>query len=806
MAKFLLDFRLGLRNLARYPGFSSVVVLTLALGVGVSSAVFSVVSGTLINPTPWRDADAIRVIRERDRTGTGALRLLSFARFEDLVAQSRSISSAGAATGFAFVMTDGPESETLPGALLTPEIFDVLGLGMAVGRPLSPADSDPAAPRAVVISHSTWQNRYGGDPDIVGRRLEIESADWTVVGVLDRESWFPQPGTAILAPLRLSPEQARDRTQRGNIVIARLAPGASGEALDAELEVISQRLADAHPDTDPERWPLIAQTVSEMTFGGPARTALYALAGGLVALLLIACANLTGLFLTRSAARSREIAVRAAVGGSRPQIVSQLLTENLALALIAVPAALLVARFTVSFIYTQVPGQVRGFELIARFDLPVWLFAIAVALGTIFVFGLAPALRATRVDLAGALKEGGDRGSSSAGSQRLRSALVVGQLALSVTLLVAASLFNESFYEIANADVGFDMKNLLYAPVGLPPQRYAEPVERADFVDRLMQRLETVPGIVHAGVADSAASAGGGPTRRFELGSNRGLSGDARPETRWAAASPGFLRALGLEIKAGRTLEETDDAQAQRVALVSELFVRSFLGDTERVLGESIVLDDEVRVEIVGVVQDVSQLRTDDVQQPQVWVPYAQQPSPFVQVVARTSVDPLSIGPAVRAQIDGLDPLLPVMRLTTALLERELSAWPLAMFGAVLGLLGLVGLAMATVGIYGLVRYATQQRTREFGIRTALGAEPSSIVLLVLRHTWWLAGTGLALGLMLAALVAPALRALLYNVDAFDPKSMLVPCVLLGLSTVLAAFVPATQASRADPMLALNSE
>ncbi len=393
MSSLLQDLRSGIRVLTQYPGFSSVAVLTLALGVGVSSSVFSVVSGTLLNPTPWRDAERVALVWDKDREQANAQRPLSYPRFLDLKAQSRSFVGLAAARNFTFVLTDKATYEPVPGAFVTPEAFALLGLRTELGRPLGADDARPDAPRAVVIDHATWTHRYGSDPGIVGRAIEIEREPWTVVGVLDDTAWFPNPGAAILVALRPGAAEASERNLRNLFVVGRLAPEATAESVRTELAVISERLAAEYPASDPARWPLFTESVAEGLFGGPARSGVLALAGALGFLLLIACANLTSLFLTRATGRHKEIAVRAAVGASRSRIVRQLLVENAVLALVAVPAALLVTRATLAFIYSRIPPQVTNVEQVFRFDAPVWLFASGVALAAVFLFGLLPRSR-----------------------------------------------------------------------------------------------------------------------------------------------------------------------------------------------------------------------------------------------------------------------------------------------------------------------------------------------------------------------------------------------------------------------------
>jgi len=805
MSQILGYLRMGLRAFRHHPGFCLVATLTLSLGVGVTSAVFSVVSGTLINPTPWDDAEDLAFVWEQRRGQEQAQRPLSYARYRELAEQTQSFSGLGIARGFGFVLTEGDRAETVPGAFVDPALFRILNLPVELGRALGSEDARPGAPASIVLNHATWRTLYASDPDIIGRTIEIEARPWTVVGVLARETWFPNPNTAILAALNPTEDEKRDRNLHNFLVLGRRAPGVSEAQLTSELELIAARSAAAHPDTDEETWPFHAQSVSEAMFGGPARNGLGLLSGAVGFLLLIACANVTGLLLTRATARQREIAVRAAVGATRGQVVAQLMCENVVLALAAVPIGLVVTKLTLEFIYSQVPVQVTNLEQLFRFDAPVWIFSIGAALATVLIFGLTPALHATRIDLNRALKEGGDRGSSGASGQWLRSALVVGQLCLSVVLLVGASLFGKSFSGLVNADTGFDMQNLFYAPVGLPTTRYPEPSQRVDFATRLIERLKTVPGIAYVGLSDSAASAPGGPTRSYEIATKRGERTEPL-ETRWLAGTPDYIRTMGLELSRGRYLQDSDDAQGRRVAVVSELFVKSSFDAGEDPIGQQIVLADDSRVEIVGVVQNVNQIGINVTQQPQVYVPYAQQPSPFFQLVARTTVAPLSVGPAVRKIIADLDPLIPVLRLTTGLRERALSVWPLGLFSSIMALLGTVGLVMATVGIYGVIRYSTQQRTRELGIRAALGAEPSSLVMLIMRITWWLTGLGLCLGLMLSMVLARFLQAFLYEIEGFDPIAQFGPALLLAAVALTAGALPAIRASRVNPAIALEAE
>ena len=798
------DLRVGLRSLRQSPAFSLVVVTTIALGVGVNGAVFSVLSGTLIRPTPWRDPGSLVMVVDRNPAQQIRSGPLSLPRFRDLRDQSRALSDVAGARGQGFVLRDSEGAHSLRGVQVTPGMFELLGLELALGRPLLPSDAAPGAPCAVVLDHRVWVARYAADPSLLGREIELDLEPCRVVGVLAPQVWFPNPGTSVLAPLRdRGGEDARER--RELIVVARLSPGVERSTVQAELDVLSGRLAGEFAESD-EGWSLRGMEISELMFAGTARDALLVLAGAIACMMLVACANLTGLLLTRGAGRQAELAVRAAIGASRGRLVRQLMTENLLLVVAAIPLALGITRATLEVMYRQTPPQILAIDRIFRFDPSVWLFIGGAALVTVAVFGIVPALRATRVDLVGALKQGGDRGASAIGSQWLRSGLVVAQLAGSVVLLVGASLLSQSFLNVVSADTGIRTEGLLFTPIVLPDDRYPSDLERAEFARALCERLERLPSIGSVGVADSTTMAAGGPTRKLRVVGQSSRSGSETVEAKWTAVSPGMLTAQELRQVLGRRLEATDDARAPRVALVSRSFLPAWFEGDESPLGRTLEDTDGNRAEIVGVVDDVTQLGIAATQLPQVYVPFAQQPARVLGLVARPRGDPLAAGPAVRDAVEALDPRLPIYLITTVDQAREDAVWSLALFATILTLLGGVGLFMASIGIYGVVRYSTQQRTRELGIRSALGATPLELLRLVVRHAVWLVAGGLFVGLLLAVGLSRVLAFLLYEVDAFQPASFGLPLLLLAVAALTAAVLPALRAARTDPMLALRYE
>ena len=802
MASMLRNLRFGLQTLLRNPGFAVISIATLALGIGANSAIFTVIKASLLDPLPWGEGRAV-VLNAQNLQKNESYRQASVGEYLDWLEQLQSYDGLVAATGSGFSLSDGENFQMVGGSQTTPNAFALLGIGLELGRGLVPDDALPGAEPVVVLTHELWQDRYGGDPEIVGRRIEIDGERVTVVGVLPFEQWFPVPWSSLLMPLRV--EQGENpRINRMLGVVGKLRPGVSLDTAQAELDVVMARLAEQYPETD-EGWTARLDFAADQVVQGPGRIALWLVFGAVGFVLLIACGNVANLLLARAAGRHKEIATRAAVGASRSQIMLQLLSENGVLALAALPLAILVTRLALDFFLAQVPDTVTFMGQFYRLDGDVLLFTCATTLFTVLLFGLAPALYASKPDLSEGLKEGGERGSSGS-RQRLRSVLVVGQIALALTLLSTSGLFIRSFSNRSSVDPGFEVENLLIAEIGLPEQSYSDPGQWRSFHRELMPALSAIPGVVKAGHINSAPFGFGGYTQDFHVRGEPEPDPSEVPRTVYSNVSVGYHDALGLRLVSGRMLDERDSETSLPVAVVNETLAKQYLG--ERALGKRIVVEEEQQqeFEVVGVVSDVAQWGLGQDQQAQLYVPYEQSPWRFLTIVLRTEREPISLAGAMRAAIRSVDPTVPVEDILTMEKRVERSLWQARFLVTVMAVLGGLALVLAAVGVYGVVSYATSLRTREFGIRSALGAEPAQIARLVLREAAILAGLGISIGLVLSAFVARGMQGILYDVSAFSPATYLGVALVLAFATLAASGVPAMRATRIDPMESLRVE
>ncbi len=546
----------------------------------------------------------------------------------------------------------------------------------------------------------------------------------------------------------------------------------------------------------------------EVFAGGASRAALLLLMSAVGAVLLVACINVANLLLARGVARQKELAIRCSVGATRGRIVVQLLMESLILALVALPISLLLARATLDFLLTRAPVQFSWIEQVFRFDAPVWLFMTALTLVTVLIFGLMPALRASRLDLSAIIKEGGDRGSSGVAGGRLRAALTVAQLSAALALLVVSALSIQSFSAVMSDEIGMDFDRLFLTNILLPDQRYASPEQWNTFQEQLTARLETLDGVGAAGVTDTSPISSQVPSIPIAIEGAHASKPDSKIEARISAVSPGYLRAAGLRLQVGRTFSDDDDASAVPVALVNQAMVRAHFGG-ESPLGDRISTPQGQR-QIVGVLSDIKRFGLRDGKPvPEIFVPFAQKPSPYINVIARTRGDPLALGPSVRSELDALDHLLPIFQLTSLRKQLQENLWPLRFLADLMVLLAVLAVSLASVGVYGVVSYSVAQRLQEFAIRSALGAAPGQIVTLVLRGALWLAAIGIALGLVLSVLSSAALKAtqlLSRNVDPSNPGVFIAASLLLGAIILIASAIPAYRSSRAEPSHALRAQ
>ncbi len=801
------DLRLAARLLARAPLFTAVAAGTLALGIGANTAIFSFVQGVLLEPLPYPRPERLLTVWE-DHTGRGGpeQEWTGLSALEDWQAESRPFQGLAGFAGWGPNLTGAGEAERLAGLAVSDEYFQVLGVEPAYGRVFLPAEGLAGAERVVVLSDALWRQRFGADPALLGRAILLNGEPHSVVGILPAGAAAPIGTTAaVFRPLR------HDSTQPdyGNYyirVIGRLRPGMSAEAARGDMERVFAALAERQPesyrDVRPRLLPLLDTVV------GPAKRALLVLFGAVGLVLLIACANVAHLLLVRASARGREMAIRSALGARRRQIVRQLMTESLLLAGGGGALGLLLGTWGIGLLRALAPAGAPRLEGVG-IDLPVFAFTLAASLLAGLLFGLVPALQAARPDLARSVKEGSRGAGSGTAARRLRGALVAGEVALSLTLLVAAGLLIQSFVRVLAVDPGFRPRNLLLARLALPDASYPEEAQVVSFYDQVLERLAARPG-VEAAAAVSVAPLSGNETDWSFLIEGAPLPEPGHePATPYRAATPGSFRALGIPVLRGRAIAPADRAGAPPVVVVNESFAERWfpgqdpLGRRIRMGG----LDSERPwMTIVGLVGDVRHRGLDQPPRGEVFLPHAQLAAGAMTLVVRTAGDPLALVPALRAEVRALDRDVPLDGVET--MEAVVaSSVATSRFTTVL-LLAFAGIALvlAAVGIYGVTAYTVAQRAHEIGVRMALGADRRRVLGLVVRQGMAPTLAGIALGLAGALAATRALGALLFEVTPHDPATFAGVAVLLAAVALLANILPARSATAVQPVAALREE
>jgi putative ABC transport system permease protein len=798
----LRQIRLAGRTWLRTPLVAATAIGTLALGVGVTTAVFSVVSGVVMNAVPWSDPDRLVLVQSKRLRQSSDPQPTSRAEFLDWEAQAESFDGLIAAEFAVTSITDGDDDGLIvDGQRVTANSIALLDVGLLHGRPFSPRDVEADAPPVAILSHGLWERRYGSDPSLVGRTIEIDDLPVTVVGVLRSDQFFTGPGTQVLRPLRIVPGESR--TERTLFVLGLLAPGATRERAQNDLTLIAQRLEQQYPESQ-SGWTVDVRPVSEL-LGGNERTrrGLGVMLAAVVFVLLIVCANVANLLLARSASRGKEMATRSAVGASRGQIMLQLLLESAWLAALALPLGLLIGRGVLELFLGLVPSTVTWMDQILRFDRPVLLFALGASAATVVIFGLMPALQASRVDLQRALKEGGGRGATAA-RPWVRQVLAITQLGLAIALLSTAALMVESFNALQARDPGIDTEKLLVSGVSLPASRYPTPAHWREFQESLLRSLEEAPGIESVGTVNFPPFGYPGERIAFSL-EGRPLLPDAEiPTALYGNASPEYFRTLGLEVLSGRGIVSEDRDGGVPVTVINAALAQRYFPD-ESPLGRRIVIRETSR-EIVGVVSDFHNVGLRDPPIPHVFVPFAQDPWPTLGIVLRSQSDPSALAPAVRTALRQLDAALPFPGFFAMAQRIENQIWTARFVQRVMLLMGVVALLLAALGVYAVISYSTAQRSQEFAIRAALGAEPRGMATLVLRQASMLALGGTLLAFGITSLLRPLLAGLLYNGKSWDPLVFVGIAIALAAVALIAAAQPALRATQTDPMDALRAE
>jgi putative ABC transport system permease protein len=816
------SLRSAFRPLAKSPGFTAAVVGVLALGIGATTVIFSVVNAVLLHPFPYRNSARITFIGST-RLGQKGSMPVTYPDYLDWRRQARSFSHLAYATNHAFTVTKISEPASVPGAAVSASIWPLLGIRPVLGRTFTEAEDQPGAERVCVLSTAAWQGRFGGDPQILSRPILLDGRPYTVVGVMPSE--FKFWAADIWTPIGLDADTdiMRSRVIRMNSwVVGKLQPELRLADAEAELKVITARLARQYPDSNKDIGADIKLLSDSVT--GPIQRPLMVLLAAVGCVLLIACANAANLLLARAAAREKEFAIRAALGASRGQIIGQLLLEALPLAVLGGIAGLLAAVWGLEGLLHFLPPDAVPVEAQIQINGPVMLFAAGLSLGSTLLFALVPAWEGSRGQVNDTLKDS-TRGSAGRRTSRLRAALIVGEVSLSLTLLVGAGLLIRSFARLQSADPGFNAENLLLLPIQLPSTRYVTGRQGSQFFTELLERARHLPGVTAAAVSSNIPFNGGSDLPLLTEGRTYHDLNQLE-SVQFGIVQGDFFRAQGLRLVKGRVFAETDSASGPPVIILNEAAVKRFL-PTGDPLGRRVMvglpdnlikpgmlppgLDRFQWTVVVGVVQSARHFGVQQEAPPSAYIPVDQSwNSPLLRnsmtLLLRTAGDPLQTAGKARQAVASIDRDQPIGRIASMEMVIGETLRPSRFNTLLLGIFAAIALVLAVVGIYGVVAWNVTQRTREVGIRQALGASRGDVLRLVIGQGMRIVLLGLVIGLAASLAVTRTLQSLLFEISAFDVSTFLVVSGLLATVALLACWIPARRATRVDPVIALRAE
>ncbi|MEW6732718.1 MAG: ABC transporter permease [Acidobacteriota bacterium] len=802
MNSFSQDLNYGLRMLIKRPGFTIVAVLTLTLGIGASTAIFSIVNGVLLRPLSYPDAERIITLWQNNLKEGVPRDEVSPANFIDWQEQNQICSEMASAEHYTHSLTGEGEPESFRSWLVTKGFFRILAVNALYGRTFLDEDYQPGNEYVVVISYGLWQRRFGSDPNLVGKKLLLNSQPHTVVGIMPAEFQFP-PGKQLWAPRIIDEDDRRARGSGYLQVIGRLNPEVTVAQAQENMNAIAARLAQQYPKTNQDIGITVLPLPERLV--GQVRRSLLVLLGAVGFVLLIACANVANLLLARAAERQKELAIRVALGAGRYRLIRQLLTESLSLALIGGIGGVLLASWSVSGIKALNPANLPKLEQI-NVDGQVLGFALAVSVLTALIFGLAPAIQFSNLDVQKSLKDSGQRATGSVMRRRLRHVLVISEIALALVLLIGAGLLVRSLSQLLQVDPGFAVNKGLTLEVHAWWGQNRVPEQRAAFFAQTLDQIAALPGIKAAG----AVSALPFHDDQIEIKSSFTIAGrptpmpGEEPGTYVTIATPDYFTAMGIPLQQGRFFTKFDNADATPVVLISQTMARRFWPDEDPV-GKKITIRSKMR-EIIGVVGDVRHNGFDSELRCELFLPHLQAPTGSMTYIVQTTVDPLTVLPAVKNAIWAVNKEQPFSSIATidqlvtqSLAERRFNL-------LLLGCFATIALLLAMVGIYGVMAYSVTQRTHEIGIRLALGAQTSNVLKLVLGEGMLLTLIGVGIGLTAALALTRLMASLLYGVSATDPITFILLSLLLASVALLASYVPARRAMKVDPMVALRYE
>jgi putative ABC transport system permease protein len=797
------DLRYGARMLWKSPNYTLIAIITLALGIGANTAIFSVVNAVLLRPLPFKEPDRLMIVRETKLPQFPEFSA-SPGNFLDWKAQNTVFERLVAMTGSSFNLIGKGDPERLRGMFVSEGFFALFGAMPQLGRDFLPEEDQPGRNFVVMLSNGLWVRGFGGDPNIVNQAITLNGQSYTVIGVMPASFRYGGRDLDLWTPIAFTAQQAQNHGGHYLSVVGRLKSGVSVEQARAEMSTIAARVAAQYPNTN-TGWsvkvgPMLEFVVRDI------KPALLVLLGAVAFVLLIACVNVANLLLARAAGRQKEIAIRTAMGAGRRRIVRQLLTESVLLALVGGIVGLALANWGTKLLLELAPQNLPRMSDVSL-DGRALAFSAAITLLTGVIFGLVPALQASKPNLNEVMKDAG-RGSTEGGRRQLiRNTLVVLEVASALVLLVGAGLMIKSFWRLQKVDPGFNPNNALTASIALPQRKYPQEDQQAAFYKQLIEKVSTLPGVQAVGASNVIPLGDSDYILGFEIEGRPPQPAGASQSTNYFAVSADYFKAMGIPLLRGRVFTEQDTRNTTRVAVINETMAKRFFPG-EDPIGKRIHVTNGPTTfrEIVGIVGDVKQYGLDQETTLQTYEPYTQQPFTFMSLVVRTAGDPTGLSAAIRNEVLQIDKEQPVSSIATldrlvatSIAQRKFSMLLLGVFAA-------VALALAAVGIYGVLSYAVTQRTHEIGIRMALGAGRRDVLRLVVGHGMILTGIGVGLGLVKAFLVTRLMSTLLFGVSATDPLTFGVIALLLVTIALLACWIPARRATKVDPIIALRYE